>query len=148
MALTSERQRQAELQKAVAKSQQALEKTTQLYSRGLSAYVPVLVAQPQSGMRCACHQPTGVVARSSGRDGRNRRWSQSPTNIPMLKERRCDDALRQRRAFSGAASSSLLPCCGRRTPLHPLSREAALAVFAVEGQQGLGRGVGSTIAHP
>lgn len=42
---TSERQRQAALQKAVVDSQQALEQTTQLYARGLSAYLPVLVAQ-------------------------------------------------------------------------------------------------------
>lgn len=44
-AWTSERQRQAALQKAVADSQQALEQATQLYARGLSAYLPVLVAQ-------------------------------------------------------------------------------------------------------
>ncbi|HCW20737.1 MAG TPA: hypothetical protein DHL02_22905, partial [Achromobacter sp.] len=44
-AWTSERQRQAALQKAVADSQQALKQATQLYARGLSAYLPVLVAQ-------------------------------------------------------------------------------------------------------
>lgn len=44
-AWTSERQRQAALQKAVADSQQALQQATQLYTRGLSAYLPVLVAQ-------------------------------------------------------------------------------------------------------
>lgn len=42
---TSERQRQASLSKAVASSQQALEHSTRLYGRGLSAYLPVLVAQ-------------------------------------------------------------------------------------------------------
>lgn len=41
----SEHQRQAALQKAVADSQQALEQAIQLYARGLSAYLPVLVAQ-------------------------------------------------------------------------------------------------------
>lgn len=44
-AWSSERQRQAALQKAVADSQQALEQAAQLYARGLSAYLPVLVAQ-------------------------------------------------------------------------------------------------------
>ncbi|NMG65757.1 efflux transporter outer membrane subunit [Azoarcus indigens] len=44
-AWTSERQRQAALQKAVADSQQALQQASQLYTRGLSAYLPVLVAQ-------------------------------------------------------------------------------------------------------
>jgi len=44
-AWTSERQRQAALQNAVADSQQALQQATQLYARGLSAYLPVLVAQ-------------------------------------------------------------------------------------------------------
>ena len=42
---TSERQRQTSLKKAVAASQQALEHSTRLYGRGLSAYLPVLVAQ-------------------------------------------------------------------------------------------------------
>lgn len=42
---TSERQRQAALQGAVADSQQALQQATQRYARGLSAYLPVLVAQ-------------------------------------------------------------------------------------------------------
>lgn len=44
-ALTSERLRQASLKEAVADSQKALEHSTQLYGRGLSAYMPVLVAQ-------------------------------------------------------------------------------------------------------
>lgn len=44
-AWTSERQRQAALQKAVDDSQQALQQASQLYTRGLSAYLPVLVAQ-------------------------------------------------------------------------------------------------------
>lgn len=44
-AWTGERQRQAALQKAVADSQQAQQQATQLYARGLSAYLPVLVAQ-------------------------------------------------------------------------------------------------------
>ncbi|WP_312206638.1 efflux transporter outer membrane subunit, partial [Pseudomonas kuykendallii] len=44
-AWNSERQRQAALQKAVADSHQALQQASQLYSRGLSAYLPVLVAQ-------------------------------------------------------------------------------------------------------
>jgi NodT family efflux transporter outer membrane factor (OMF) lipoprotein len=44
-AWTSERQRQASLQSAVADSQQALDHATRLYGRGLSAYLPVLVAQ-------------------------------------------------------------------------------------------------------
>ncbi|WP_374625172.1 efflux transporter outer membrane subunit [Pandoraea sp.] len=44
-AWTSERQRQAALQKAVADSRQALEQASQRYARGLSAYLPVLVAQ-------------------------------------------------------------------------------------------------------
>lgn len=44
-AWTSERQRQAALQKAVADGQQALQQASQLYTRGLSAYLPVLVAQ-------------------------------------------------------------------------------------------------------
>lgn len=44
-AWTSERQRQTSLNKAVANSQQALEHSTKLYERGLSAYLPVLVAQ-------------------------------------------------------------------------------------------------------
>ncbi|QGZ41043.1 NodT family efflux transporter outer membrane factor (OMF) lipoprotein [Pseudoduganella flava] len=42
---TSERQRQASLRLAVADSQQALDHATRLYGRGLSAYLPVLVAQ-------------------------------------------------------------------------------------------------------
>lgn len=42
---TSERQRQASLQKAAADSQEALQQATQRYARGLSAYLPVLVAQ-------------------------------------------------------------------------------------------------------
>lgn len=41
----SERQRQAALQNAVTDSQQTLEQATRLYARGLSAYLPVLVAQ-------------------------------------------------------------------------------------------------------
>ncbi|MGE8659273.1 MAG: efflux transporter outer membrane subunit [Achromobacter sp.] len=44
-AWTRERQRQAALQQAVADSQQALQQAAQLYARGLSAYLPVLVAQ-------------------------------------------------------------------------------------------------------
>ncbi len=44
-AWTSERQRQTSLNKAVVASQQALEHSTRLYRRGLSAYLPVLVAQ-------------------------------------------------------------------------------------------------------
>ena len=44
-AWTSERQRQAALQNAVADSQRALQQATQLYKRGLCAYLPVLVAQ-------------------------------------------------------------------------------------------------------
>lgn len=44
-AWTSQRQRQAALQKAVADSQQALQQATQRYAHGLSAYLPVLVAQ-------------------------------------------------------------------------------------------------------
>ncbi len=44
-ALNSERLRQTSLREAVADSQKALEHSTQLYSRGLSAYLPVLVAQ-------------------------------------------------------------------------------------------------------
>ncbi|CAB3823591.1 Toluene efflux pump outer membrane protein TtgI [Achromobacter dolens] len=44
-AWTSERQRQAALQKAAADSQQALQQATRLYARGLSAYLPVLLAQ-------------------------------------------------------------------------------------------------------
>nr|WP_314364375.1 efflux transporter outer membrane subunit [uncultured Achromobacter sp.] len=44
-AWTSERQRQAALQKAATASQLALQQATQLYARGLSAYLPVLVAQ-------------------------------------------------------------------------------------------------------
>lgn len=44
-ALNSERLRQASLKEAVADSQKALEQSTQLYGRGLSAYLPVLVAQ-------------------------------------------------------------------------------------------------------
>ncbi|CAM3947979.1 NodT family efflux transporter outer membrane factor (OMF) lipoprotein [Kerstersia gyiorum] len=44
-AWTSERQRQTSLNKAVITSQQALEHSTRLYKRGLSAYLPVLVAQ-------------------------------------------------------------------------------------------------------
>lgn len=42
---SSERQRQATLQKALEDSQQALDQAVQLYSRGLSAYLPVLAAQ-------------------------------------------------------------------------------------------------------
>lgn len=42
---TSERQRQISLNAAVVASQQALEHSTKLYERGLSAYLPVLVAQ-------------------------------------------------------------------------------------------------------
>jgi NodT family efflux transporter outer membrane factor (OMF) lipoprotein len=44
-AWTSERQRQTSLNKAVVASRQALEHSTRLYERGLSAYLPVLVAQ-------------------------------------------------------------------------------------------------------
>lgn len=44
-AWTSERQRQTSLNKAVITSQQAVEHSTKLYERGLSAYLPVLVAQ-------------------------------------------------------------------------------------------------------
>ncbi|WP_291440104.1 efflux transporter outer membrane subunit [Desulfovibrio sp.] len=44
-ALTSERLRQASLKEAVSDSQKALEQATRLYGRGLSAYMPVLVAQ-------------------------------------------------------------------------------------------------------
>ncbi len=44
-AWASERQRQVALQNAVADSQRALQQATQLYARGLSAYLPVLVAQ-------------------------------------------------------------------------------------------------------
>lgn len=44
-AWTSERQRQRSLNKAVVASQQALAHSTTLYERGLSAYLPVLVAQ-------------------------------------------------------------------------------------------------------
>lgn len=44
-AWTSERQRQASLNKAVITSQQALAHSTKLYERGLNAYLPVLVAQ-------------------------------------------------------------------------------------------------------
>lgn len=44
-AWTSEHQRQTVLEKAVADSQQALQQATQLYARGLSAYMPVLVSQ-------------------------------------------------------------------------------------------------------
>ncbi len=40
-----ERQRQAALQKAVVDSQQALQQASQLYTRGLSAYLPVLITQ-------------------------------------------------------------------------------------------------------
>jgi NodT family efflux transporter outer membrane factor (OMF) lipoprotein len=41
----SARQRPAALQQAAVESQRALDQTTQLYARGLSAYLPVLVAQ-------------------------------------------------------------------------------------------------------
>lgn len=44
-AWTHERQRQTSLNKAVITSQQALEHSTTLYERGLSAYLPVLLAQ-------------------------------------------------------------------------------------------------------
>ncbi|MGC4075886.1 MAG: efflux transporter outer membrane subunit [Rubrivivax sp.] len=44
-AWASERQRQASLRKAVADSQQALDHATRLHARGLTAYLPVLVAQ-------------------------------------------------------------------------------------------------------
>ena len=44
-ALSSERQRQASLKEAVADSGKALDQSTRLYARGLSAYLPVLVAQ-------------------------------------------------------------------------------------------------------
>lgn len=44
-AWSSERQRQAALQQAVADSQKTLQQATQLHARGLSAYLPVLVAQ-------------------------------------------------------------------------------------------------------
>ncbi|SAI65374.1 outer membrane efflux protein [Bordetella ansorpii] len=43
--LNSERQRQASLMAAVADSQQALDRATRLYRGGLSAYLPVLIAQ-------------------------------------------------------------------------------------------------------
>ncbi|WP_217696062.1 efflux transporter outer membrane subunit [Insolitispirillum peregrinum] len=42
---TRERQRQISLNRAVITSQQALEHSTRLYERGLSAYLPVLLAQ-------------------------------------------------------------------------------------------------------
>ena len=44
-ALNSERLRQASLKEAVVDSQKALEHSSRLYGRGLSAYMPVLVAQ-------------------------------------------------------------------------------------------------------
>ena len=44
-ALNSERLRQASLREAVIDSQKALEQSSLLYGRGLSAYMPVLVAQ-------------------------------------------------------------------------------------------------------
>lgn len=44
-ALNSERLRQASLKEAVTDSQKALEQSSMLYGRGLSAYMPVLVAQ-------------------------------------------------------------------------------------------------------
>ncbi|OZI35871.1 RND transporter [Bordetella genomosp. 1] len=44
-AWSSERRRQAALQPAVADGQRALQQATQRYARGLSAYLPVLVAQ-------------------------------------------------------------------------------------------------------
>lgn len=44
-AWTRERQRQTSLNKAVITSQQALEHSAKIYERGLSAYLPVLVAQ-------------------------------------------------------------------------------------------------------
>ncbi|MQT88051.1 efflux transporter outer membrane subunit [Pseudomonas nabeulensis] len=43
--LNSERQRQVSLAAAVADSQQAVDRTTRLYQAGLSAYLPVLIAQ-------------------------------------------------------------------------------------------------------
>ncbi|WP_372438656.1 TolC family protein, partial [Pandoraea sputorum] len=43
--LHGERARQVALHSAVDDSQQALVRTTRLYQRGLSAYLPVLVAQ-------------------------------------------------------------------------------------------------------
>ncbi|MBZ8139663.1 RND transporter [Rubrivivax gelatinosus] len=44
-AWASERQRQASLREAVSDSQQALDHATRVHARGLSAYLPVLVAQ-------------------------------------------------------------------------------------------------------